>query len=110
MHASTCVCTRGRNSKSLLHSPLNSWLIDKDACGQIHMSGSADGVKMQVEIGLHSRTTRKNGARVQSMMTDTNTDMQAQQKEHTHTHLLFIYLSRCSELSQVHSLNACHYC
>lgn len=52
-------------------------------------------------------------------MTDTNTDMQTQQKElvcvclvytHTHTKLLFIYLSRCSGLSQVHSLNACHYC
>lgn len=59
------------------------------------------------------------------MMTDTNTGMQTQQKEpvceclsHKHacthartlTQLLFIYLNRCSGLSQVRSLNACHYC
>lgn len=47
MHACTCVYVWAQQ-KSLFHSPLNSWLIDKDACSQIHMSGSADGVEMQV--------------------------------------------------------------
>lgn len=125
MHACACVDVWAQQ-KSLFHNPLNSWMIDKDACSQIHMSGSRDRVEMQVltqEIHLHSKTTRKNCARMQSI----NTDMQTQQKElvcvslfymrmHTHTDtrthakLLFIYLSRCSGLSQVHSLNAGHYC
>lgn len=79
MHACTCVYVWAQQ-KSLFHGPLDSWLIDKDACRQIHMSGSADGVEMQVltqEIHLHSKTTRKNCARMQSI----NTDMQTQQKE-----------------------------
>lgn len=59
MCARVYVCAQ---QKSLSHSPLNPWLSDKDACSQIHMSGSADGVEMQVlaqEIHLHSKTTRK---------------------------------------------------
>lgn len=93
------------------NTQLNSWLIDKDRCSQIHMGSSADRVKMQVltqEIHLHSKTTWKNCTRTQLMMTDKNTDMQAPQKElvcvcvslslplihsHMHTYTIIVHLS-----------------
>lgn len=56
----------------------------------------------------HANTAKGACARV--CLSHEHTCMHARAHATTLTQLLFIYLNRCSGLSQVHSLNACHYC